>query len=411
MMGRALLLVGLALLASCASVPQTPEEKFGRQVMFTVAGSDESPGVRSRGTSVISQIMSLHNLKKVSQWSIRALGLETIVAEIRGERRSVDDVLQALGQDGRIESAQPVQLFKVLGYNDPYFHLQDASVNNADIQAVHGAATGREVVVALVDTGVDRMHPELKDRIIYSHNHVDHDAAEFDNDEHGTSVAGVIASAANNELGIVGIAPNAHLLALKACWQDRETRRARCDSYSLTKALVDALERRPDVINLSLAGPPDPLMARVIRKAVERGIVVIAAVDEAHRERFPASMPEVIAVGTTLSNNSPLPPNGILAPGTDILTTTPGATYAFRSGSSMATAYVSAVAALLREHNHNLSTQGVLTLLRGSALEVRNAVPVVDICRAVLNPGDPVSCHIHRSMAATAGCEGCNSSL
>ncbi len=410
-MTRCLLLVGLVLLASCTSVPQTPEEKFGRQVMFTVADSEGSLDARTRGATVISQIMSLHNLKKVSQWSIRALGLETIVAEIRGERRTVDDVLQALGQDGRVESVQPVQLFKVLGYNDPYFHLQDASVNNSDIQAIHVAATGRDVVVALVDTGVDRMHPELKDKIVYSHNYVDHDPHEFDNDEHGTAVAGIIASTANNDLGIVGIAPNAHLMALKACWQDSQTRRARCDSYSLTKALVDALNRGPDVINLSLAGPPDPLMARVIRKAVDRGIVVIAAVDEAHRQFFPASMPEVIAVGSTLSNDSPLPVNGLLAPGTDMLTTTPGATYAFRSGSSMATAYVSGVAALLLEHNHGLSTRGVLAQLRGSALEAKNAVPVVDICRAVLNAANIDTCRIQPAVAVSKTCVNCSTSM
>ncbi|MFT5209004.1 MAG: major intracellular serine protease [Flavobacterium sp.] len=126
-------------------------------------------------------------------------------------------------------------------------------------------------MVAVVDTGVDRTHPELSDRIMYSSSFIDNDISNFDADEHGTAVAGIIGSKANNEVGIVGVAPEVKLMVLKACQQDDKTRRAHCDSYSLLKALTRVLALEPDILNLSLAGPPDPLIARLIDAILGKG--------------------------------------------------------------------------------------------------------------------------------------------
>ena len=283
-------LASLVALASCAIQPtkQDMEKSLSRRIMFTVVEprGDTSAGKMpvtpdaandKRGLEpLIKRIISFHRLKKISEWSIKALGIEAIVAEIRGNR-SVEDVVSALSQDSRVESVQPIVTFHLLTYNDPYFHLQNATVGNADFERIHHLATGKNVTVALVDTGVDRHHPELAGRIVYSHNFVDHDQGEFDNDEHGTSVAGLIASAANNQVGIVGIAPEAKLMVFKSCWQDEETRQAKCDSYSITKALVEVLKQHPDVLNLSLGGPPDPLIRRLLAAANKEGIVIVAS--------------------------------------------------------------------------------------------------------------------------------------
>jgi len=391
----------LLLVAGCATSPTKtdPGSQLDRRVMFTVSDSLGDPGVLSGYVSnsyqrmsrkdgmrlVVSRIVTFHRLKKISQWSIKALGLEAIVAEVRGNR-SVEEVVNALAQDERVESVEPVVAFDLLSYNDPYFHLQNASAAGADIERIHDLATGKNVSVAIVDTGVDRHHPELEDRIIYARNFVDDDQDEFDNDEHGTSVAGIIASAANNDLGIVGIAPESRLMIFKSCWQDSRTRVARCDSYSIMKALVAVLEQQPDILNLSLAGPDDPLIRRLLKQADERGIIVLAAVDSSRSPSFPASMEEVIAVSAPLFAGSRLPKDSVLAPGTDILTTTPGATYAFKSGSSMATAYVSGVAALIKERQPDLSARQLRLQLMTSAQTSINMVPVVDICHAVSGP-------------------------
>lgn len=403
-------LLALLLLSGCALAPYTPspEERLQRQLIFTVAESpapsfsstfaegDAKP--RSDVASVVGSILNLHQLKIISQWSINALGLKAVVAEIKGPQR-LERVVQSLRQDGRVESVEPMKSYDLLTYNDPYFHMQTATVNATDIERIHALTTGRDVVVAVIDTGMDRNHPELADNIIQWRNFVAHDQG-FDEDEHGTSVAGVIGSAANNDLGIVGVAPDAKLMAYKACWQDSQTRKARCDSVSIIKALVEVLRQHPDVVNLSLSGPVDPLIAQLLEEADNRGIIVVAAIDPRRRKSFPASLESVIGVNAPMADGIDLPRYGLLAPGTDILTTAPGATYAFRSGSSMASAYVSGVAALLKERQPTLSTSQLTAHLRATARSEVGALPVVDICAAVSTLVEDMACPSDSVLAA-----------
>ncbi len=385
----------LGVLASgCTSIDNRPiEERLAHQVVFTVSVDDGTQAnaysdsfkdvTKSRRTTslVIQDILNLHGLKKIAQWPIKALGLHAVVAEFSRKRKR-RALLSELETDVRVESVQSVKSYRLLAYNDPYFELQSA-VNSDHIEQIHELATGKNVVVGVIDTGMDRSHPELDGSIIYSRNYVGHDQLRFDRDEHGTSVAGVIASAVNNEVGIVGVAPDVKLMAFKACWHDPRTRRASCDSFSLMKALVDVLKQQPDILNLSLSGPDDPLIRRLLRTASDQGIVLIGARDTTRETSFPSSMPEVIAVGTPLDSDTSPSGYGVLAPGTDILTTTPGATYAFRSGSSLASAYVSGVAALIMERQPTLSGKQIETHLRDTARDRVGAVPVVDICAAV----------------------------
>jgi subtilisin family serine protease len=219
---------------------------------------------------------------------------------------------------------------------------------------------------------------------VYSRNLVDHDQASFDGDEHGTAVAGVIASAANNDLGIVGVAPDVQLMVFKACHQEKASRRTSCDSVSIIKALGDVLVQQPDILNLSLSGPRDGIIERLLREVYRKNIVLVGAVDESGglAESFPANMEEVIAVGTVINLRDEFT-TVLLAPGTDMLTTAPGATYGFKSGSSMATAYVSGIVALMKERNPALSNAEVYEDLLASTRLDERELPVVDMCLAV----------------------------
>lgn len=342
--------------------------------------------VRERSRALVESVLRFHRLKRINQWSIKALGVEAVVAEFRS-KRTLDEVIADLSSDDRVDTVQAVKPYKLLTYNDPYFELQSA-VRSDDIEGIHQLATGKDVVVGIVDTGLDRQHPEIRERILYSRNHVAHDPARFDHDEHGTAVAGIIASSANNRLGIVGVAPDVKIMAFKACWEQPGTRHAMCDSASLIRALSDAINQQPDILNLSLAGPSDLLIRRLLQTASERGMVLVAAMDNEATESFPAAMPEVIAVGLPLDGAMSADNLGILAPGTDVLTTTPGASYAFKSGSSMATAYVSGIAALMKERQPTLSGEQIRIHLRNTASEKLGATPVVDICSAVRRPGE-----------------------
>jgi subtilisin family serine protease len=144
----------------------------------------------------------------------------------------------------------------------------------------------------------------------------------------------------------VGVAPEASLLALKACWQlyaDRDD--ARCNSFTLAQALASAIELHAHIINLSIVGPTDPLLAALINKAQNSGIVVVGAADADNHSLFPSRLPNVI--GVSAMEQPTVMPQVINAPGRDVLTLRPGGHYDFSSGSSIATGEVSGAVALL----------------------------------------------------------------
>ena len=403
-------LISLVILGGCATQQyHTFDDAYRHQVLFTIseqqgqhrvkpsqydyAFAGRLPrGPRQELQIVVNDVISVHNLKKIGQWTIKTLGLEAIRAEFRGNR-TVDEVVRALSQDMRVESVQSIKTYKLLNYNDPYFSLQN-TVDRDDLEKVHRYTTGKDVFVGVVDTGVDRTHPELAARIIYAANFVEHDQLSFDNDEHGTAVAGVIGSTANNDLGIVGVAPDVKLMIFKSCAQNARTGRASCDSVSLMKALIDVIAQKPDIVNMSLSGPDDKLLIRLINAALAEGIIVVAAVDgKDARNTFPASIPGVLAVNSIRQfDGAFMPKNGVFAPGLEMLTTTPGATYAFRSGSSMSAAYVSGIAALLKEREPGLSAQQLILQLHKTSSGSLNAVPLVDVCNAVMRVEDGEVC-------------------
>ncbi len=404
------LLLAALLVAGCASTTRlVRNDIYTRNVIFTVPATSDYPMLATSftesteeqdATILIEGVLEFHGLEKVSQFAIKTLGVEAVVADI-GQERNVDEVIRALSSDNRVQSVQSVRPFKLLAYNDPYFSLQN-TVNGDRIENIHEISTGKNVSVGIIDTGVDRWHPELAGNIVYTNNLVAHDQQSFDRDEHGTAVAGVIGSAANNDLGIVGVAPDVRLMVFKACHQEITSRRTACDSVSIIKALNDALAQHPDILNLSLSGPKDGIIENLIRVADRQGMVVVAAVDEKRGkdQSFPANMPEVIAVGTSLNLGNSFD-GVVLAPGTDMLTTAPGAAYGFKSGSSMATAYVSGIAALMKEKMPSLTRSQIYAFLRDSSRLDENELPVVDMCVAVneaANTTQP-SCERARSMA------------
>jgi subtilisin family serine protease len=292
-------------------------------------------------------------------------------------------VLAELARDSRVTLAQPLQEFGTLGtpaatvstaaialssaakgstelpYNDPYFPLQRGLVGFGIAQA-HRCARGDGVRVAVIDTGVETEHPDLAGVPADTANFVDRDSARFQRDHHGTEVAGLIAAQPGNATGIVGIAPGARLLALKACWE-RNDGSATCNSFTLSQALASAIDRGAQVVNLSLGGPADELLTKLLRVAISRGIVVVGAVPPGGaRDGFPLGVPGVIAV-----QDAALPSAGpVAAPGHEVLTLMPGGRYDFATGSSMAAAHISGLAALLLQRQPSLDGPRIEKLLR-----------------------------------------------
>jgi subtilisin family serine protease len=321
-------------------------------------------GSAARGAG--EAIASRHHLVEAASWPIAVLGVHCIVYAV-APPTAPGRLAAELALDPAVESAQPLLAFGSAAgpYNDPYADLQ-RNLQRLDVAAAHALSRGTGVRVAIIDTGVDTDHPDLRPHAA-ARNFVDNDARAFRDDVHGTAVAGLIGAVPNNGVGIVGVAPDVELLAYKACWRAAPTgARAVCDTFTLAQALAAAIEAKADIINLSLAGPSDPLLSRLVRRALDAGTIVVGAVPpDGSTTSFPTDIRGVIAVDAAESGHVRA---GVLAaPGSDVLSLAPGAHYDFYSGSSLATAEITGLVALLRAERPRLSGADAAALLAGSA--------------------------------------------
>jgi hypothetical protein len=319
-----------------------------------------------------------YRLREAATWPIAVLNVHCLVYELPPDA-DPQRLLRALARDSRVESVQPLLDFETAAsrYNDPYAELQ-RNVQQMDILAAHAVSRGAGVRVAVIDTGVQMNHPDLPATMV-SRNFVDNDADSFRSDAHGTAVAGIIAAVPDNGIGIVGIAPDVSLLAYKACWRASATGiRAVCNTFTLAQAIAAAIEARVDIINLSLDGPNDPLLTRLVRHALDAGIIVVGAVPpEGPRDAFPTGITGVIAadaIENTLDTGA-----AARAPGRDVLSLAPQDHYDFYSGSSLATAEITGIIALLRAERSHLTAPEALALLTTATPSVPNACAALGV--------------------------------
>ena len=326
-----------------------------------------------------------YRLQQVDHWPIKSLSVYCFVYRVAdGEDR--EHVIDRLRTDARVESAQALNVFETganpaTGYDDTYAELQHG-LDSLDLTRAHRHSRGRGVRIAIIDSNADTDHEDLKGRIRHIENFAGKNVAS--DRQHGTAVTSIIAANANNATGIVGVAPEAKVDLYVACWSDAESDVAICDSFTLAKALDSVLERSPDVLNLSLVGPADALLQRLLLKAYEQNVIVIAArpaVGELSNQ-FPASMPEVIDVGSSNSNEHG-PGRPIYAPGEQILVAVPDNAYDFRSGSSLAAAHVSGVVALVLAISPGADSGTIKTLLEESQHDATTGRLSVNACKAL----------------------------
>ena len=351
-------------------------------------GSATNYRVSASAIAVLRDLARAYSLTPVSEWPIEQLQMHCVLFRIPpGTTREA--VLQKLATEQRVLIAQPLNEFESASnastpFDDPYARLQ-SNVNALDVADAHVFSKGAGIRVAIIDTGVDIEHPDLAGRTQLTRNYIDNDDAEFRNDRHGTQVAGLIAAAANNGIGIVGVAPDVRLMAYKACWQPTPASSGRCNSFTLAQALADALAAKAQVINLSLVGPSDPLLEALIEKAIAGGVIVVGAVSEDPRYRFPAKLPRVLPVAE--AETSSADGDAVLrAPARDIVTLVPNGHYDFASGSSLATAQITGVVALLLARNQKLGVDKLRAMLAQSTQKhhtTRGPFLSVNACTAV----------------------------
>ncbi|NRO95774.1 S8 family serine peptidase [Paraburkholderia sp. NMBU_R16] len=391
-----------------------PSESVPILAGTTIGGYDGGPGYAAYGSAraTIDAIARDYKLEQVMAWPIVPLKAHCAVLEIRDERTRAQ-VIEELSHDRRVKIVQPLQSFRTVGtlskpgadvgaladtaaaadtkttveheYRANYVDFE-RGLREIDALAAQRISQGAGVRVAVIDTGVDASHPGLAGSIAMRRDFVEQNSATFGHDVHGTAVAGVIAANLSGGRGMVGVAPRARILALKACWQEPTSSgghaigQSVCNSLTLAEALAAAIEAHANVINLSLSGPPDPLLTQLVEYSLRHGIVVVGAVPPSgDMHAFPVGIAHVIAADYPgVKTAAPV----VRAPGRDVLSLTPGGHYDFFSGTSFSTAFVSGVAALLLAVDPRLDSDKIYAALK-SSVHGDAAHQTVDACGAL----------------------------
>lgn len=295
--------------------------------------------------------------------------------------RAVATVVSALIGDPRVMFVQPNYIYRLNGELTPTPTPTPAAsaatpslqyaLAKLEVTELHRLALGRGTTVAVIDSGVDSTHPDFAGaQIVHFDATGDTTTRTGDLDSHGTGVAGIIAAR-----GIVqGLAPGAAIVSA------RVFRKGPSGSVATTEAILKGItwsaEKGARVLNMSFAGPHDPLVERHIKVTTARGMVAIAAAGNngvRAAPAYPAAYDDVVAVtAVDASDRLFVQANrgryiSVAAPGVDVIVPSLGHAHQFQSGTSMAAAHVSAVVALLLEIDPRLSPQDVRQLLMSSS--------------------------------------------
>ena len=240
-------------------------------------------------------------------------------------------------------------------------------VSKLHLTEAHRLSTGADIRVAVIDSKIDAAHPDLAGAIVAQDDVV---GAAGPPHAHGTAMAGAIA--AHDKL--LGVAPNVRLLAVRAFSGSGDS--AQGTTFNILKGIDWAASEHARIVNMSFAGPPDALMRSMVAKAHARGMVLIAAVGNAGPRSpplYPAAYPQVIGVTAIDADNKLLPQANrgpqvtVAAPGVDVLADAPDGKLQLTSGTSVATALTSGVAALMLAREPTLTPDALRRRLIASA--------------------------------------------
>jgi hypothetical protein len=233
----------------------------------------------------------------------------------------------------------------------------------------HELARGDRVLVAVIDSGVDTTNPDLAGDIAGTFDAVGSGPGSFKPHSHGTAIAGAIAAHGR----LMGAAPAAQILAVRAFSGDTADEGT---TFAIMSGLNWAVGHGARIVNMSFAGPQDPGIARTLAAAHDRGVVLVAAAGNKGAKSpplYPAADPNVIAVTATDSADHifKMANRGryiaVAAPGVDILALAPDGAYRLSTGTSIAAAHVSGIAALLLERKPSLKPSDIRAILIATA--------------------------------------------
>lgn len=280
----------------------------------------------------------------------------------------IKEKVKVLQNDERIEYVEPNYIYTTqMIPNDPFLVFQ-YGLSYSRTHDAWNYTTGINQKIGVLDTGVQIDHPDLIGKLMTGYNIVDDNTNVTDTSGHGTHVAGICGAVTNNNLGVAGMAPSAAIMPIKVLSDNG-------DGFvnHIAEGIIYAIEQGCKVINLSLGGTFNSItLQNAVDYAWSRGAVVVAAAGNSSSlvATYPASYHNVIAVAATNQFDQLAYFSNfgfwvdVAAPGVDILSTFLSNKYAFLSGTSMATPFVSGLAAnLLAQGRDNTNVRAVIQVL------------------------------------------------
>jgi hypothetical protein len=322
----------------------------------------------------IEELVRRYGLIIEAQQTVGMLGRPVYTVRI-GNGQSVRDVIQAIGANGNV-AVQPQYHF-VLTQDDGAANQpanQDEvgdpaqyAVKKLELAAAHRISKGENVVIAVIDSAVDAEQPDLAGRVI---DRYDAGCGVTAPDAHGTGMAGAIASHAQ----LLGVAPGAKIIAI--CAFGGSSGSPEATSVKIIRGLDYAVQHGAKIVNMSFAGPYDPALAQALQVAREKGVLIVAAAGNAGAKSpplYPGADPNVMAVTATDENDRLFAGANqgkyvaVAAPGVNILVPAPNGGVQMTTGTSVATANVSGVAALLLAEKPGRTPEEIRAILVSTA--------------------------------------------
>jgi len=334
------------------SIPPAGLTSFvGNEVLVEIAAGTTAAYVDAFARSLHLTLLETQSFaltgRTLQRWRLDGGG--TVTGTLRGmlrfgRIRAQPNYLYVFGQ-----AQAPTPSDTAAQYVVPKLHLLEA----------HKITNGDDVLVAVIDSKIDAGHPDLAGVIADQYDALDTPGPAH---MHGTGMAGAIAAHAR----LVGVAPKVKLLAVRAFFGDKEN--AQGTTFNIMKGLDWAAAKNARIVNMSFAGPADAMFRNMLAKAHARGIVLIAAVGNAgprSRPLYPAADSDVIGVTATDADDRLLPQANrgpqvaVAAPGVQVLVPAPEAAYQITTGTSVAAAHATGVAALLLARNPKFTPDDV----------------------------------------------------
>ncbi|MBX0318450.1 S8 family peptidase [Shouchella clausii] len=297
---------------------------------------------------------------------------------VKDGNKELQRLIEDLQQDETVLFAEPNYAFsnqvrtveKKVEPNDEYFKPYQWNLKQIHADDGWNFANGTDTTIAIIDTGVDPNHPDLKGKLTEGYNAIDDSSDYKDTNGHGSHVAGIAAAVTNNIDGVAGVSWQSKIMPIKVLDENGEG-----SSYSVARGIYWAVDHGADVINMSLGDYyHSDLLYEAIQYADKHDVVIVSASgnDNSEEPMYPAVYPEVITVAAVDQdrNRSFFSNFGdhvdLAAPGENIPSTYKDNQYAVLSGTSMASPHVAGLAALLRSANPDLNNDQIGDLILGA---------------------------------------------